>query len=109
MTRCDRRSPTALALARRFDSYIEGFALRFRVNEFIAVDMAGAIPLETLREESLDEAKRARVLFESFMRENDVPRGERRRGRRTILRMVRGGAERGKALSAAHGRVLMSS
>jgi len=37
-------------LARRFDSYIEGFALRlFRVNEFIAVDMAGAIPLETLR------------------------------------------------------------
>ncbi len=67
---------TALALARRFDSYIEGFALRFRVNEFIAVDMAGAIPLETLREESLDEAKRARVLFESFMRENNVPQAE---------------------------------
>ncbi len=67
---------TALALARRFDSYIEGFALRFRVNEFIAVDMAGAIPLETLREESLDEAKRARVLFENFMRENGVPQAE---------------------------------
>jgi len=49
---------TALLLARRFDSYIEGFALRFRVNEFIAVDMAGAIPLETLREESFDEARR---------------------------------------------------
>ena len=32
---------TALLLARRFDSYIEGFALRFRVNEFVAVDMAG--------------------------------------------------------------------
>ena len=27
---------TALMLARRFDSYIEGFALRFRVNEFVA-------------------------------------------------------------------------
>ncbi len=67
---------TALALARRFDSYIEGFALRFRVNEFIAVDMAGAIPLETLREESLDEAKRARLLFENFMRENAVPQAE---------------------------------
>src|SRR6202049_2643220 len=65
---------TALALARRFDSYIEGFALRFRVNEFIAVDMAGAIPLETLREESVDEARRARTLFETFMRENAVPR-----------------------------------
>ena len=67
---------TALALARRFDSYIEGFALRFRVNEFIAVDMAGAIPLETLREESLDEARRARALFEAFMRENSVSRSD---------------------------------
>jgi nucleotide-binding universal stress UspA family protein len=67
---------TALALARRFDSYIEGFALRFRVNEFIAVDMAGAIPLETLREESLDEAWRARSLFETFMGEHGVPRAD---------------------------------
>ena len=53
----------ALTLAQQFDSYIEGFALRFRVNEFIAVDMAGAIPLETLREESVDEGRRARALF----------------------------------------------
>jgi nucleotide-binding universal stress UspA family protein len=67
---------TALMLARRFDSYIEGFALRFRVNEFIAVDMAGAIPLETLREESSDEARRARALFEAFMRERGVPRSD---------------------------------
>jgi nucleotide-binding universal stress UspA family protein len=66
----------ALALAKRFDSYIEGFALRFRVNEFIAVDMAGAIPLETLREESLDEGRRARALFESFMEEHGVPRSD---------------------------------
>jgi nucleotide-binding universal stress UspA family protein len=66
----------ALTLARRFDSYIEGFALRFRVNEFIAVDMAGAIPLETLREESLDEGRRARALFEAFMQEHGVPRGD---------------------------------
>jgi nucleotide-binding universal stress UspA family protein len=66
----------ALTLAQQFDSYIEGFALRFRVNEFIAVDMAGAIPLETLREESIDEGRRARALFESFMQENAVPRGD---------------------------------
>ena len=67
---------TALMVARRFDSYIEGFALRFRINEFIAVDMAGAIPLETLREESVDEVRRARVLFEAFMREHSVPRSD---------------------------------
>lgn len=64
----------ALMLAQRFDSYVEGFALRFRVNEFIAVDMAGAIPLETLREESLDEGRRARTTFEAFMTERGVPR-----------------------------------
>jgi nucleotide-binding universal stress UspA family protein len=66
----------ALTLAQRFDSYVEGFALRFRVNEFIAVDMAGAIPLETLREESLDEGRRAHALFDAFMQEHAVPRGD---------------------------------
>ncbi|HEV7982974.1 MAG TPA: universal stress protein [Xanthobacteraceae bacterium] len=65
---------TALMLARRFDSYVEGFALRFRVNEFVAVDMAGAIPLESLRDENLEEARRARQIFESFMAEQAVPR-----------------------------------
>ncbi len=65
---------TALMLARRFDAYVEGFALRFRVNEFVAVDMAGAIPLELLRDENLEEARRARQLFESFMQEHAVPR-----------------------------------
>src|SRR5437763_16504256 len=65
---------TALMLARRFDSYVEGLALRFRVNEFVAVDMAGAIPLESLRDENLEEARRARQIFESFMQERGVPR-----------------------------------
>jgi nucleotide-binding universal stress UspA family protein len=65
---------TALMLAKRFDSYIEGFALRFRVNEFVAVDMAGAIPLESLRDENLEEARRARQIFEAFMAERAVPR-----------------------------------
>src|SRR6201994_2913700 len=65
---------TALMLARRFDSYVEGFALRFRVNEFVAVDMAGAIPLESLRDENLEEARRARQIFEAFMQEHAVPR-----------------------------------
>jgi nucleotide-binding universal stress UspA family protein len=65
---------TALMLAKRFDSYIEGFALRFRVNEFVAVDMAGAIPLESLRDENLEEARRARQIFEAFMQERAVPR-----------------------------------
>jgi nucleotide-binding universal stress UspA family protein len=94
---------TALVMARRFNSYIEGFALRFRVNEFVAVDMAGAIPLESLREESLDEARRARVLFESFMQDNGVPRADR-----DIATLSYGwlnDAPEGEGFVGSHGRV----
>jgi hypothetical protein len=38
---------TALLLARKCDSYIEGFPLRFGISEFVAVDPAGSIPLES--------------------------------------------------------------
>jgi nucleotide-binding universal stress UspA family protein len=65
---------TTLLLARRCDSYVEGFALRFGINQFVTVDVAGSIPLETYREQSLEEAKQARRLFESFMQEHEVPR-----------------------------------
>jgi nucleotide-binding universal stress UspA family protein len=94
---------TALLLARRFDSYIEGFALRFRVNEFVAVDMAGAIPLESLREESLDEARRARALFESFMQENGVPRADRTAASLSFDWL--NDAPEGEAFVGSHGRV----
>jgi nucleotide-binding universal stress UspA family protein len=94
---------TALVMARRFDSYIEGFALRFRVNEFVAVDMAGAIPLESLREESLDEARRARALFESFMQQNGVPRVDRDAA--TLSYGWLNDAPEGEGFVGSHGRV----
>lgn len=65
---------TALLLAKRCDSYIEGFALRFGISEFVAVDMAGGFPLEAFRQEGLEDEKQARVIFESFMASNNVPR-----------------------------------
>ena len=37
------------------------------------VDMGGAIPLETFRQQSLEEAEKAREVFESFMREHNIP------------------------------------
>jgi nucleotide-binding universal stress UspA family protein len=92
----------ALTVAQRFDSYIEGFALRFRVNEFIAVDMAGAIPLETLREESLDESRRARALFEAFMEEHGVPRGA---AAAALSYGWRDDAPEGEDFVGSHGRV----
>ena len=65
---------TALLLAQRCNSYIEGFPLRPRISGFSMVDMGGAVPLETLTQQSLEEAQKAREVFESFMREHNVPR-----------------------------------
>jgi nucleotide-binding universal stress UspA family protein len=65
---------TALLLARRYDSYIEGFALRSGINEFIGIDVMGGIPPETYRDDLAEVAKQARQIFESFMQEHHVPR-----------------------------------
>jgi len=62
---------TALLLARRCDSYIEGFALRLAINQFIGGDIVGGLPSYT--EEIAEEAKKARKIFESFMQEHKVP------------------------------------
>ncbi len=94
---------SALLLARRFESYIEGFALRYRLNEFVAVDMAGAIPLESLRAESMEEARRARTLFESFMAENGIPRTERSRAGLSFGWL--NDAPEGEGFVGSHGRV----
>jgi len=64
---------TALLLARRCDSYIEGFALRWAINEFMVGDVVSG-PLETYRQDIAEEAKQARQIFESFMQKHDVPR-----------------------------------
>jgi nucleotide-binding universal stress UspA family protein len=65
---------TALALARRCDGYIEGFALRWSVNEFVAVDMMGGVLHDKYKQDSAEEEIQARLLFESFMQEHEVPR-----------------------------------
>jgi nucleotide-binding universal stress UspA family protein len=65
---------TALLLARRHDSYMEGFALGWGINEFAGGDVVGGLPLETYREDIAKEAKLARQIFESFMQKHDVPR-----------------------------------
>jgi hypothetical protein len=65
---------TALLLARRCDSYMEGFALRWAINEFIGGDIVGGIPIESYKRDIADEAKKARQIFESFMQKHNVPR-----------------------------------
>jgi nucleotide-binding universal stress UspA family protein len=65
---------TALLLARRCDSYIEGFALRWSHADFAAFDPTGGIPLETDRLAAARMEKQARQIFESFMHGHNVPR-----------------------------------
>src|SRR5258708_5351723 len=64
---------TALLLARKFDSYIEGFALRVEIPAVIAV--VAAVPIPAFQQDITENEKRSRSLFENFMQQHDVSRG----------------------------------
>ena len=65
---------SALLLARRFDSYIEGFALQPALSELLAVDIGASIAPESFRQDRIEDAKKTKAMFESFMHEHGVPR-----------------------------------
>jgi nucleotide-binding universal stress UspA family protein len=65
---------TALILARRCDSYIEGFALHWRIAEFAAAEMMGAVVVQTHYRDIARVEMQARATFESFMQKHGVPR-----------------------------------
>ena len=65
---------TALILARRYDSYIEGFALRWKIAEFAASDMMGAVVFQVDHREVTRTEMQARGIFESFMQKHGVSR-----------------------------------
>jgi nucleotide-binding universal stress UspA family protein len=66
---------TALVLARKFDSYIEGFALRVAIPAAFAMGDVGALPIPALEREIAENDKQNRSLFERFMQEHGVPCG----------------------------------
>lgn len=65
---------TALTLAQRFDSYVEGFALHFTFRDAVAVDMMGGILLEGREQDKAEFIERSRHLIESFMEQHGVRR-----------------------------------
>jgi len=67
---------TTLLLARRFGSYIEGFALRFSLAQMVATDIVSAVPISRLEQESDEVEAQARRVFETFMQAHGVPSGE---------------------------------
>ena len=65
---------TALLLARKFNSYIEGFALRVAIPAVYAV-ADGAVAIPQLEQDIAEHAKQSRSLFETFMQKHGVPCG----------------------------------
>ena len=57
---------TALLLARKFDSYIEGFALRVAIPAAYATVDAGTVAIPQLEQDIAENAQRSQSLFESF-------------------------------------------
>jgi nucleotide-binding universal stress UspA family protein len=66
---------TALLLARKFDSYIEGFALRVAIPAAYATVDVGTVAIPQLEQDIAENAQRSQSLFESFMQEYGVPCG----------------------------------
>jgi nucleotide-binding universal stress UspA family protein len=63
---------TALLLARKFDSYIEGFAVREIPAAYAMIDVGGAVAIPSLEQDIAEHVQRSQSLFESFMREHGV-------------------------------------
>src|SRR5215471_18086173 len=63
---------TALLLARKFDSYIEGFAVRAIAAAYATVDV-GVVAIPSLEQDLAEHVRRSQRLFETFMRERGVP------------------------------------
>jgi nucleotide-binding universal stress UspA family protein len=66
---------TAVLLARRFDSYIEGFALFPAMVEIYALDSEISLPIE-VKEHDAEMAKHVRGMFEKFMGDHGVARSQ---------------------------------
>jgi len=64
---------TALLLARRFDSYVEGFALRPAIDSFVAMDPVGSIAMTRVRQSDVEATRQARDTFEQFMESRGIP------------------------------------
>jgi nucleotide-binding universal stress UspA family protein len=71
----NRTLETALLLARKFDSYIEGFALRTEIPAVFALADVGAVPIPAFEQDIAENEKRSRSLFDNFMQDHGVPRG----------------------------------
>jgi nucleotide-binding universal stress UspA family protein len=71
---------TAICLAQKFDSYIEGFALSAAIPAVHAMADAGAVMIPNLEQDIAENEKQARSIFETFMQRHGVPCGAHKSG-----------------------------
>src|ERR1051326_7847624 len=64
---------TALLLARKFDSCIEGFALRPVVADLVAMDPDSGLTMVAVKENDAEMVRQAETVFRSFMADKQVP------------------------------------
>jgi nucleotide-binding universal stress UspA family protein len=68
---------TALLLGQKFDSYIEGFALRPAIGNLVTMDPVSSLTVVALRENDAEIIKQARGIFETFMQRHAAPSSEK--------------------------------
>jgi Universal stress protein family len=64
---------TALLLARKFDSFIEGFSLRPAVADLVAMDPDSGLTMVAVKENDAEMVRQAEEMFRSFMQTNRIP------------------------------------
>jgi nucleotide-binding universal stress UspA family protein len=65
---------TALLLARKFDSCVEGFPLRPAVADLVAMDPDSGLTMVAVKENDAEMVRQAEALFYAFMGNNQVPK-----------------------------------
>lgn len=63
---------TASLVQRRFGSYVEGFALRPAVPDYVPIDMVSGLAWHVDEKQDEDTRRQAHILFESFMQERGL-------------------------------------
>src|ERR1700729_1384248 len=64
---------TALLLARKFDSFIEGFSLRPAVADLVAMDPDSGLTMVAVKENDAEMVRQAGDMFRSFMQNHQIP------------------------------------
>src|SRR3981189_90667 len=94
---------TALLFARKFDSYVEGFALRAALSNLVDMESGSPMLADSFAQQFQGAEKEARSLFEGFMQGRGIPHAAEPTA--TLSFGWRENAPEGDHFIGSHGRV----